>query len=75
MHYESLKQYFTVRLEKVLRRSIEIACVIRIIFTREATDKKSFKLNDRKSTPNKAVHINCLSPDALNVKRVIKRIL
>ena len=74
--YESLRLYFLARIEKVLDRKIELAYTVHTIFTGvKRLNDIAYNLSNTKNKLNKAIHINYLSNDALNVKRVIKRIL
>ena len=58
-----------------MKKDIKIVCIIKIIYVGQSNNsEKEYKIN-RKWVPNKGIYIEILLEYAIEVKRIIKKIL
>jgi len=72
----SLEDYFKLRLDTKLKKSIEITCISKTIFTGQSNSKENkFQINKSQYNTKKGIFIECRANKALKIKRIVKAIL
>ena len=82
MHYidgdtKNLMEYFGKRLDVKMKRSIEIVCISKNIFTgQNKSNTKQFQIKQTNSyNTKKGIYIKCRTKDSLEIKCLVKAIL
>ena len=75
----SLNEYFSSCVSKIMKTIVPIACSSKKKFIRKIEnndqENKIYKIQKKEWKANKGIFIECLANHAIEVKRIIKKIL